>query len=344
MPVRQRGDRWQADLYLPGGKRWRRNFPSEAKAIAAEAKARIDLLGGREPKEMQGTLGSVFNRVWDLEWSKQKAARETHSVASLVVKHFGRETKLGGIDTTAINDFKLALRKAGNSGSTINRKLAALSKLLRFAADEGLCSAPSRIKGEKAGKGRDRFLTHEEEDKLLALLRLWNQGDVLDLVIFLLDTGARLGEALAVRWPDLNGGRVTFFDTKNGSPRSVPLTKRVKAMLADRDKKNGSRYPTVFGTTIPLRRVWERARQTLKLESDPHFVVHILRHTCASRLLQGGFDLEYVGRWLGHRSLKVTQQYAHLAVTSLDQGAAILERRPEARHLGVIEGGKEAQA
>jgi hypothetical protein len=54
-------------------------------------------------------------------------------------------------------------------------------------------------------------------------------------------------------------------------------------------------------------------------------------------------DLEYVRRWLGHRSSKMTQRYAHLAPTSLDQLTAILERCPVEgpRHLGVVEGGKQ---
>jgi integrase len=51
------------------------------------------------------------------------------------------------------------------------------------------------------------------------------------------------------------------------------------------------------------------ARRHMKLQADPYFVVHILRHTCASRLLQGGADLEYVRRWLGHKDIKMTQRY-----------------------------------
>jgi site-specific recombinase XerD len=55
-----------------------------------------------------------------------------------------------------------------------------------------------------------------------------------------------------------------------------------------------------------------------------------------------GADLEYVRRWLGHKSSKVTQRYAHLAPTSLDKLTEILERKPEQRlrHLGVVERGQ----
>ncbi len=356
MAIRERMDpdykstTWMVDLrYGPrGSKRWRKSYATQAEAIAAEAQAKIDLLVGKEPKVTTGnTLGEIFDRVWELEWSRQKGARETRSVASIVVAHFGRECKLDKIDTRAINDFKLAFRSKGNSGSTINRKLAALSKLLRFAADEGLVEMPGRMKGEAESQGRDRFITYEEEAQLLALLRVWNQDDIHDLVMFLLDTGCRLGEALKLRWQDLNGPRVTFFDTKNATPRAVPMTKRVRAMLVAREKAGkgeskagtANRYGTVFGLGVkrPLRKVWERAKAKLGLADDPYFVVHILRHTCASRLLQGGFDLEYVRRWLGHRSSKMTQRYAHLAVTSLDAGAEILERKPEgARHLAAV--------
>jgi hypothetical protein len=56
----------------------------------------------------------------------------------------------------------------------------------------------------------------------------------------------------------------------------------------------------------------------------PDVSLHTMRHTCASRLVQGGMDLYRVMTWLGHSSINVTQRYAHLAPTSLDAGAAIL--------------------
>jgi site-specific recombinase XerD len=54
--------------------------------------------------------------------------------------------------------------------------------------------------------------------------------------------------------------------------------------------------------------------------------VHVLRHTTASRLIQAGFELVKVRDWLGHKDIKTTLIYAHLAPTQLNAGRAILER------------------
>jgi integrase len=52
--------------------------------------------------------------------------------------------------------------------------------------------------------------------------------------------------------------------------------------------------------------------------------IHILRHTCASRLLERGVDLYTVSKWLGHSSVKVTERYAHLARNALEGACAAL--------------------
>ena len=55
---------------------------------------------------------------------------------------------------------------------------------------------------------------------------------------------------------------------------------------------------------------------------------HILRHTCASRLIQRGVSLYTVNKWLGHSSVKVTERYAKLSPQNMAQALAALERKP----------------
>ena len=52
---------------------------------------------------------------------------------------------------------------------------------------------------------------------------------------------------------------------------------------------------------------------------------HVLRHTCASRLVQGGIDIRRVQTWLGHQTLQMTMRYAHLASQDLDSCVPVLE-------------------
>jgi len=61
------------------------------------------------------------------------------------------------------------------------------------------------------------------------------------------------------------------------------------------------------------------------LVRDDEFVLHALRHTCATRLVNKGVDLYVVKEWLGYSSIQVTERYAHLAPSKLVHAASILE-------------------
>jgi len=276
------------------------------------------------------TLSDLKERTAALYWRKQKAAAKSESVADLVVGYFGKSLPVVKIDHKAINTYRLELATKGNTPATINRKLAALSKMLHLAADEGNIKQVPKIQRERETGGRERFVTRDEEARPLATLKVWGCHDEHDLVMFLIDTGARLGEAVKLRWPEVGPERATFLGTKNGENRTIPLTSRLKAMLDAREGADSyDRQALVFsGKSRGIRIIWTRVRRHMKLQDDPNFVIHILRHTCASRLLQGGANLKYVQQWLGHKSIMVTQRYAHLAPTSLDALTKILEQQP----------------
>ena len=61
------------------------------------------------------------------------------------------------------------------------------------------------------------------------------------------------------------------------------------------------------------------------LAKDKEFVLHALRHTCASRLLFMGVDLVTIKEWLGHADIQTTMRYAHMAPNKLAHAAAILD-------------------
>lgn len=216
-----------------------------------------------------------------------------------------------------------ALRKRGNSNATINRKMAALSKLLRKAYRMGDIEGLPEFKRQREKAGRIRFLDPDEEARLFA--RILEISDLYGrLCIFLVDTGARLGEGIGLRWQDIQGERVTFWLTKSGKSRSVPLTERAAAAIHASDRRK--RGPFAGIAQPKFRAAWNEAKHTVGLGTDPDVVPHILRHTCASRLVQGGIDIRRVQTWLGHQTLQMTMRYAHLASSDLDICVPILER------------------
>ena len=88
-------------------------------------------------------------------------------------------------------------------------------------------------------------------------------------------------------------------------------------------------------TAVRYRALWNEAKAEVGLGTDHQVVPHILRHTCASRLVQGGIDIRRVQMWLGHQTLQMTMRYAHLATNDLDACLNVLDRNrswPATKH------------
>lgn len=228
------------------------------------------------------------------------------------------------LDLQAIDEIVSELRRKGNRNATINRKLAIIYKLLRKAHSMGIISRVPTYLRLRENNARVRFLTPEEEAALFAAMKARSE-DHFRLCTFLIDSGARVGEALNIKWQDINTNSVTFWITKSGKSRTVPLTQRARDALLD---GRGRSRLGPFGMVDYQRFLydWRAARKSVGLGNDQQVVPHILRHTCASRLVQAGIDLRRVQTFLGHQTIQMTLRYAHLATTDLDQCAIALER------------------
>ena len=239
--------------------------------------------------------------------------------------------RFSAFDQGTLDDLIGKLRERGNSNATINRKMAALSKLLRKAYKMGDIHSLPEFRRQKERAGRIRFLEYGEEDRLFAAIKARCE-DSYRLCTFLVDTGCRLGEALGLIWNDIQGHRVSFWITKSGRSRTIPLTLRAEEALRV-DPAVVRKGPFAMLSAVRFRTIWNEAKAEVGLGSDDQVVPHILRHTCASRLVQGGIDIRRVQMWLGHQTLQMTMRYAHLATNDLDTCLNVLDRdRLPAQH------------
>lgn len=269
------------------------------------------------------TIAELADRYVDLLWEEGKHKGNVKSFLGEINEIFAG--KRFSVFTDEMLDGLIGtLRQRNNSNATINRKMAALSKLLRKAFKMGDLHSLPEFKRQKERQGRIRFLERDEEDRLFAAIKARSEDYYL-LCIFPVDTGARLGEAIGLRWGDIHEGRVTFWLTKSGRSRSVPLTERARAAVARRNRKGVGPFAGI--EQAKFRQVWHEARAEIGLSADMELVPHCLRHTCASRLVQGGIDIRRVQMWLGHQTLQMTMRYAHLATNDLDMCVPVLERR-----------------
>lgn len=276
------------------------------------------------------SLRELFEKYGDILWEPGKHKYNvTFFIGELDELLMGR--RFSAFTQDMLDELIGKLRARGNSNATINRKMAALSKLLRKAYKMGTIHSLPEFRRQKEPAGRIRFLDHDEEERLFAAIRKRSE-DAWRLSIFLVDTGCRLGEALNLTWNDVQGGRASFWITKSARSRTVPLTKRALSVV--RIPKNGYEGPFAMLRQASFRAIWNEAKMEVGMGDDDQLVPHALRHTCASRLVQGGIDLRRVQMWLGHQTLTMTMRCAHLATNDLDPCVDVLERKPRRRKAG----------
>jgi site-specific recombinase XerD len=305
--ARQRGAKWQGDGRDAHGRRVRKLFATRAEAEAFESQT---VLGDT-------TVGHLFTSALNHYYTGtlNEAAASSHTKEFL--RYFGEETPVSTFDTRKVRAYVSWCKAKANTDATINRKLMTLRKYLRYCIDEKVLDTMPQIETKRELGGRLRFITTTEEDAIFAHLSHESRA----LCQFLLYTGCRLSEALKLTWSDVQANSVTFWITKNGKPRTVPLVHEAKQaleMVSGRVQPFKVRYEQ-------LRYDWHRAKAMAGV-NDKEVVIHTLRHTCASRLVMAGADIRRVKDWLGHLSIDTTLRYAHLAPDSLHDVAHLLTR------------------
>lgn len=196
--------------------------------------------------------------------------------------------------------------------------------VLKHAAECGWCAMPV-MKRPKQPKAPPRWLDPEEAEKLIAACG----ASLRPLVVFMLYTGARAGEALWLDWRnvDLVRAHVVFPKTKNGDARGVPLHPRVVAELANLNHRDGCvfRKPSGEEYTRPVReddtsagaRIKTAFKAAQRRAGIKPLRVHDCRHTWATWHYIANRDLVALMRLGGWKSEKMVLRYAHVNVGEL---------------------------
>jgi site-specific recombinase XerD len=230
-----------------------------------------------------------------------------------------------------INDYKVKRLQQGLRPASVNRELATMKKAFNLALKEWqwIPSNPvSRIALERENNKRDRWLTPDEETRLLKASPAW----LRDFILFALNTGMRLGEILSLSWRgvDLDRKTVTVFESKNDEKRTIPINDSTVKMLKRMGKVRSIKTDLVFysscHTKLDARNVRRDFQEALKKARIEDFRFHDLRHTFATRLVQNGVDIYKVQTLLGHKTPSMTQRYAHHYPESLRDGVDMLDR------------------
>lgn len=347
MQLKIRDGRWQVVFRDSAGKRRRLSLhldesvsKKDAERAASHRIQRFLTTGAteeeRRPTRALVNLAEALEHTYLVRWKNTRSDIQLKYVVRRMEREIGHWL-LDEIDYKRLRAYRDDTLKTGVTPATVNRRLSILSVAIREAHREGAIVAMPAWPEKLAEKNiRQRYMTTAEEQcareflgKRVAVEQIEGGNEwayMTALFDFLLDTGCRLGEALHHLKPEHYDGRAVRFPpgvTKNDEPRVIPLTPRAKlatdALLA---------HPLHGSLTLDWAgHRWGVARDACGF---PDLNLHILRHTCASRLLKRGISLHTVSKWLGHSSLRTTMRYAHLEEGTLEQAAAALAQGPVA--------------
>lgn len=219
-------------------------------------------------------------------------------------------------------------KKTGQrSGATLNRYLVALAALFAWArrnryAPRTFESPTRHVEKHPESRGRVRYLSDDERERLLATCResAWPRLHVF--VLMALTTGARRGELLGLRWcdVDLERGEASLHDTKNGDRRVLVLLPQVIGELERFQPKDATTSTAlVFRSRLRPSQPYATAKvfnEAIELAGIKNFRFHDCRHCTASYMAQHGASLLEIADTLGHRQLRMVQRYAHLNTAS----------------------------
>ena len=161
-------------------------------------------------------------------------------------------------------------------------------------------SPEKKIKKPKADDRRERRLTEYEYNFLVK--GNYPQQSLRYLIEFAIETGMRRGEILNIKQEHIKGQTLLIPQTKNGHPRTIPLTKRALYILENTE------LPFPY-TPNALKLAWNRLKNKGNI-IDLHF--HDLRHEAISRFFEKGLSIPEVALISGHKDVRMLFRYTHL--------------------------------
>jgi len=321
MGILKRGNNWQADVRVKGI-RHRKAFKSHDEAEKWLQATKFQLKHNIPMPKESWTLKKAQDQCMKIEWENKRSERTNLLNIRMMNEFFGTYNEtldeyrvdhvdLNSIDTETVNEFFIHCRDIKkNKDSTINRKLACLSKIMQFAFDSERLAKMPKFPRQKEPQGRLRFLTKEEEVRILDYFKK-NSPSIYDFTVVALDTGFRKSELLNLEDRDIVDEKLMLWENKSDVERSIIMTPRVKEIVYRRLKYGHPFSYKIFSfSKYVVRTAFENMGKDLNL---PDVTPHVLRHTFGTRLAKLRVPLKNIKTLMGHRVSSTTERYMHLA-------------------------------
>ena len=267
------------------------------------------------------------------EYSAVNKAPRSHirdrSLGRHLTKFFG-DYMIVEITPKIISEYKTKRRQEGASPRTLNYELTLMSHTFNLAIREWEWAREnpvSRVSKERVNNQRERWLTLEEEEKLMAAAPKW----LKEIISFAMNTGLRQSEILDLRWSLVDPFRktLTILEQKNQGKDTLPLNGSALLVIKERMRVRSISTDLVFysgnATRISARNLMRAFYLARERAGIPPLRFHDLRHTFATRMVQAGVDIytvQRLGRW---KNISMVMRYAHHHPESLRSGVEVLD-------------------
>jgi integrase len=242
--------------------------------------------------------------------SKKGAEQERYRIA-LWLRDDLANKPIGAIKSSDMAKWRDARIASGASSGTVRLDLALISNLYTIAIQEwGLpvINPVMNIRKPSPGKARDRCLLPGEEDKILGVC----SSEMRIIVILAIETAMRRGEIIGLRHEMISGKVITLPDTKNGTVRKVPLSKRALAVLSEIPRRLDGK---VFSyTEHGCTQMFVKYCQRLSIK-DLRF--HDLRHHALTRMAENGLNVMELKAISGHKCVQMLSRYVNVNINNL---------------------------
>ena len=234
-----------------------------------------------------------------------------------------------------VEEYVRVLQASGDANASTARRLSAIRMMHNFLAveDRRRDNPASRIEGVKVPSGVPKPLSLDEVNALLEAMAGDSATEMRDraLVEFLYATGARISEACDLNLDDVDlSSRVVRLFGKGSKERVVPfgriaeerlreyISSAGRAQLVPEVWSRGTDRDAVFltnsGKRLNRQKAWHVVRDAgLRAGITRELSPHVLRHTCATHMLEHGADLRIVQEMLGHATISTTQIYTKVS-------------------------------
>ncbi|EPD7845407.1 phage integrase [Escherichia coli] len=307
MSIKQLKDgRYQVDVRPQGagGRRIRKIFTLKSKAQEFERYVLQNFhnnLWQARPAD-QRRLSELIEVWWMLDGRNQAYGDTYRTRLEKVIREMG-DPRASQMTRKFVIEYRSDKLQAGLMPSSINRDLCALSAMFSLLIDAEVYHNENPVRGIRKLKVQNTemaFLSDDEIDRLLKRL----EGDARRIAILCLSTGARWKEASTLRGEHIVGNRVTFFNTKNGKSRSVPVADSVVPLIKTR--RTGLLYQVDY---LSFREILQEVKPDLPKGQ----ATHVMRHTFATHFMMNGGNIVTLQRILGHATIQQTMTYAHFS-------------------------------